>query len=481
MRMWTLMAIGVAVSVCRVAGAQPSWPTTPQSGRVEARTEKPKSGLQVDVLYDVEAAEPEPGPSPPFFNCPPTEVAPVIDGRLDDKVWQAEAQAPAFVLYDGGEPWHPTQAWMAWDKDNIYVAFRCDEPQVDMLAGERSELDADLSGDDYVAVQFEPANRLGAKGYFELRLNCRGGQWDGRCKGPEAQPDAALWDPVWTGAVDIGGDYWSAEIEIAFKEIRGRAGGMWGINFVRHRYAGLAEETSFWTPLGGFGWVMFGRSKLVLTDVSFPKPIWGNNGVELTFDSPAGNVWISTSVQPKKAGAGDTISTSLGGGSSTRLVPVTLHGGGPGRVAIKVKGPRDWARLPTWWMPWEYSMGVWVLQTIAGSRPVMLMGLAIPYELPELAELGAPGLVKLGGQEFIQVPLSVNAEVEWLQTLKWSLSIAPQRKKPRWQGQIGKLRAAYSTLNIEAPTLEPGDYTITVTARSHKRIVGKAQTGLRVE
>ncbi len=482
MRARTILAICLAIAACGIAHGQIPWPGPGGAGATQARArqEKPQ-GLYVDVSYDLDAPQPQPGPAPPFFNCPPTEVAPVIDGHLGDKPWQAQAAASGFVLPDGGKPRYQTQVWMAWDKNSIYLAFRCEEPQVDALVGRRGELDRDISADDYVAVQFEPANNLGRDGYFELRLNCRGGQWDARTKRPAAPADPAAWDPAWIGAVQIGDGFWSAEIEIGFKQLGARPGGVWGINFLRHRAAGDGEGISSWVAAGSFGWVMMGRSKLVLTGLDFPRPLWGKNNIKLTFTSPSGKIWITTQPQPLAAGTGTTITTSLSGGTSVRTVPVTLQAPGAGRVAIKVRGPRQWTHLPTWWMPWEYSMGIWVLESIAASRPRTLMSFSLPYELPPLLQPGRPRLVNLGGRNFIRVPLAINAELQWLQSLKWTVSLAPAGAKPRWRGEVGKLRAAHAILDIELPDLKSGPYTVTIYARSAGKLLAKSQVQLQIE
>ena len=75
------------------------------------------------------------------FPCPENEIAhytahhvrePIrIDGRLDEKSWQQAPRSPRFVDILTGKPaLHDTRASVLWDDENLYVAFRVEEPFV---------------------------------------------------------------------------------------------------------------------------------------------------------------------------------------------------------------------------------------------------------------------------------------------------------------------------------------------------------------
>ena len=75
------------------------------------------------------------------FPCPENEIAhytahhvrePIrIDGRLDEKSWQQAPRSPRFVDILTGKPAvHDTRASVLWDDENLYVAFRVEEPFV---------------------------------------------------------------------------------------------------------------------------------------------------------------------------------------------------------------------------------------------------------------------------------------------------------------------------------------------------------------
>ena len=75
------------------------------------------------------------------FPCPEKEIAhytsykisePIqIDGKLDEAVWSAAPFSPRFVDILTGKPAiHETRAAVVWDDQNLYVAFRIEEPLV---------------------------------------------------------------------------------------------------------------------------------------------------------------------------------------------------------------------------------------------------------------------------------------------------------------------------------------------------------------
>ncbi len=55
----------------------------------------------------------------------------VVDGKLDEAVWQKAPRSPRFVdILTGGRTVHDTQAMVVWDETNLYVAYRVEEPFV---------------------------------------------------------------------------------------------------------------------------------------------------------------------------------------------------------------------------------------------------------------------------------------------------------------------------------------------------------------
>jgi hypothetical protein len=54
--------------------------------------------------------------------------SPVIDGRLDYEIWQESPLSENFITYDqayGEILPQKTEVWIAYDKQNLYFAFKC--------------------------------------------------------------------------------------------------------------------------------------------------------------------------------------------------------------------------------------------------------------------------------------------------------------------------------------------------------------------
>jgi hypothetical protein len=87
------------------------------------------------------ADAPRPASEQSKFPCPENEIArytachvsePIlIDGKLDEAVWQHAPRSPRFIDILTGTPTiHDTHAMVVWDATNLYVAYRIEEPMV---------------------------------------------------------------------------------------------------------------------------------------------------------------------------------------------------------------------------------------------------------------------------------------------------------------------------------------------------------------
>ena len=108
------------------------------------------------------------------FPCPSNEIAhytayrvgePVrIDGKLDERVWQLAPTSPRFVDILTGKPaLYDTRAMVVWDDENLYLAYRIEEPRVH--AKYTNHNDPIYYDND---VEFFIAGR---DGYYEFEVN----------------------------------------------------------------------------------------------------------------------------------------------------------------------------------------------------------------------------------------------------------------------------------------------------------------------
>lgn len=101
-----------------------------------------------------------------------TPRPPIIDGRLDERVWQHAPRSPRFTDLISGKPTiHNTQAAVLWDDKYLYVAFWVEEPFVTAKFQER---DQPIWQDN--DVEFFLA---GPHAYYEFEINAHGTLYEG--------------------------------------------------------------------------------------------------------------------------------------------------------------------------------------------------------------------------------------------------------------------------------------------------------------
>ena len=201
-------------------------------------------------------------------------TAPVIDGQLDDPVWVEAAHISEFVQLAprAGQPaTEATDAYIAYDSDNLYLGFRARYSDTGLLRANRKDRDVQ-SGDDMFWVYLDPfldqqrAYAFGINAYgvqsdtiLSTRVAPRttnrkeefGGQNDsgGSLRLPFGD---ASWDALFASAGRIAADGFTVEMAIPFKSLRypqrtGAAVHQWGLQIAR-RIRGK-NETVVWSPV----------------------------------------------------------------------------------------------------------------------------------------------------------------------------------------------------------------------------------------
>jgi Carbohydrate family 9 binding domain-like len=108
------------------------------------------------------------------------DQAPVIDGRLDDAVWQSVPADDHFTQVqpaEGKPPSERTEFRVAYDDQNLYIFVRCldDEPQG--IVSRLTRRDRDVEA-DWVAVSIDSRNDHASA--YTFQLSAAGVQVDGQ-------------------------------------------------------------------------------------------------------------------------------------------------------------------------------------------------------------------------------------------------------------------------------------------------------------
>lgn len=149
-----------------------------------------------------------------------TDTPPVIDGKLDDEVW---AKAP-FV--SGFKTFHPdygedmaddTHVFFAYDRENLYFAFRSFDSEPEKIKASVSARDK-IRPDDWVAINLDSFNDH--QSLYGFYINPLGIQGDTRYA---AGIEDGGFDAVWYSAGKIDDRGYTVEVRIPFKSIRYRS------------------------------------------------------------------------------------------------------------------------------------------------------------------------------------------------------------------------------------------------------------------
>ncbi len=176
-----------------------------------------------------------------------TASKPIIDGNLDEDLWQDEPTVARLIprQADGYAPVE-TKAWLHYDDQFLYVGVRCHEPLLRDVLSEASERDGNLREDDAVEILFD-TNR-DQKSFHHFVVNPGGTFYDAKQKD-------ANWNS--TASVKVGREEtaWTVEMAIPLEEIDAdlSAHRTWGFQMARHRPR-LDERKSYqWSPTFWYG------------------------------------------------------------------------------------------------------------------------------------------------------------------------------------------------------------------------------------
>jgi hypothetical protein len=178
------------------------------------------------------------------------EKAPVIDGNLNDEVWQSATIFKDFFQTQPGEniaPSYPTEARIGYDATHLYLAFRAwDEPgKVRATVAKRD----DVWDDDFIWMTLDTFNDR-RKAYI-LAFNPLGIQADGIfTEGSFNDNEDYSVDIVMESKGVLTRDGYTIEVKIPFKSFRYEIGKgkSWGMHLQRHIKHRNNEQSS-WMPI----------------------------------------------------------------------------------------------------------------------------------------------------------------------------------------------------------------------------------------
>jgi len=148
---------------------------------------------------------------------------PAIDGVLDEPAWQAPPlPLGTWISYNplfGEQAPQQTQVWVAYDKQNIYFAFRCLDPEPDKIKSSVSRRDS-LWNDDWVGLSLDAIG--GGQNSYDMFVNPDGVQGDIFHSATAGESSSVDW--VWQSAGRRTKQGFDVEIRLPLRSIRFTSG-----------------------------------------------------------------------------------------------------------------------------------------------------------------------------------------------------------------------------------------------------------------
>jgi hypothetical protein len=172
----------------------------------------------------------------------------VPDGMLDEAIWQQASRIGDFYLnypHDTAYANTQTEVMIAYDDQNLYLAFICYDPAPEKkFVAQSLRRDFDGGRTDFVTVYLDTYND-GQNG-FSFGITPYGVQREAIITdGDNLLSD---WDNKWYSGAKIYEDRWEAEMVIPFKSVRYKKNAKaWRVNFARIDQK--TNEVSSWVPV----------------------------------------------------------------------------------------------------------------------------------------------------------------------------------------------------------------------------------------
>jgi hypothetical protein len=173
---------------------------------------------------------------------------PLVDGELNDAIWQKAAPAGPFVdPFTGKPPADRTEAWIAFDKEAIYVAFRCYDSKPEQIVAREIVPGAQMETDDRVGFHLDPFQSRVEAGISVFQVNAIGTQTERIAGGRTAKRE---WRGEWQAAVLRGTDSWTAEMRIPWRILNHGGAGARNMALNFSRYQARTDVYSEWSNRG---------------------------------------------------------------------------------------------------------------------------------------------------------------------------------------------------------------------------------------
>lgn len=176
-----------------------------------------------------------------------TTLSPVLDGNLDDEIWQQATLITDLhqtLPVDHGEPTRASEFYVTYSDDYFYVAARLYDDQPSEINARQLIQGGNLGFDDNIEIMLDTFNNSRTAFYF--RTNPNSIRNEGVWESPSSSNND--WSGIWQVESRIDDQGWVAEIAIPFKTLNFDPNTeQWGFNI--GRTIARSNEQLFWSSL----------------------------------------------------------------------------------------------------------------------------------------------------------------------------------------------------------------------------------------
>ena len=203
-------------------------------------------GLAALLSFPAQAAEfALRGPVSPTVAAVQADRPPKIDGRLDDECWKTATHMVGFWRLDNGAPeYEPTEAWICYDREKVYIAWYCHDSEPGKIVEEQKKRGGSLVSDDWVGVDLDVDFDKQDPYWFDVSAG--GTQADYIPGGAAAKIE---WRGDWQAATSRVSDGWQAEMALPLSMFR-YPKGQSTFGFVLIRRLAKEDDWSVWPSIG---------------------------------------------------------------------------------------------------------------------------------------------------------------------------------------------------------------------------------------
>lgn len=193
------------------------------------------------------------------------DTAPRIDGFLDDDAWEAVPVISDFYQIwpdDGAAGTEYSEVQIAYDRDNLYFAFRFDDKDANLIRAKNLERGGRNDRDDHAYIGID--TYLDKRNAYLFEMNALGTQDDATITDEGLTIDSFSWDAVFRSETQINDDGWTMEVSIPFRQLRFPKGDDLEFGLMLSRMINRKNERVIWPHIG----LEFGSSFTALAAVS---------------------------------------------------------------------------------------------------------------------------------------------------------------------------------------------------------------------